>query len=718
MTLYTLYFLWYGQADRLRHRLRSLNRANNLSAPQILDNGTIHINRGGKRNFLQNQSLSNEKCTSCSKINCIDPTTCTCRLHKNGKCLTSCNGFNKENCPLHCRINQYDDCIEKICVMDNTHNIVQCQFPFTYLGVQYSDCTNVAHSDVESNSLWCATSVDDTKNEINGSSIGTCYVETCPFCEEQEYYNDDNILGCILTGGSNFNNLPSVTEAETVLDEWCTHPMLSPYFTKESIGETDNGSSIYLYTMTSSTNNEKSEAIFTSLHHAREGTSLAVLLYYIGQILIRGVSYDPLARYILEKRKLYFIPIWNIDGYILADKITGLIDFQENGYSYWRKNGVNIKNSIKQDYFINPPANITDRRTDDTCADGHPGVDLNRNFGPHGWWEKTGLNIIPCNEVYPGTEPYSEKETIHFKNFINSHKDTIRFFGSIHSTGDAIIFADHYDNNTFLPYPDADHYPDNDKIAYEEIGSLYPKFGRVTKALNRPYEAYGAAEEWVYNQNNILSVTIEVGNDTNIPYPNMFWGSNTLFTKMTIQENYSRLNYIIHKVGCQIIIRESGIIQNIGLDPCYGLIGALSLENDIHQYILVDNLLKREERLLPRGYNNNLNYCFLENGINSCLCNFQNDTIPDHWEHVTYQYEGGINFNAPILDTPKKYNDDRIILMRGLWKDNNDPYCKKLLFFRDNIEFEKLDHFIEENIVEKKQSQSTFFSLITLYIFL
>lgn len=46
------------------------------------------------------------------------------------------------------------------------------------------------------------------------------------------------------------------------------------------------------------------------------------------------------------------------------------------------------------------------------CPGKMQGVDLNRNYGVD--WKLNlaqGASIDPCSELYPGSEPFSEKET-------------------------------------------------------------------------------------------------------------------------------------------------------------------------------------------------------------------------------------------------------------------------------------------------------------------
>ena len=85
------------------------------------------------------------------------------------------------------------------------------------------------------------------------------------------------------------------------------------------------------------------------------------------------------------------------------------------------------------------------------------GVDLNRNFAVDfgqiddsleyssndDWLDKKPAKDKakdPCLLNYPGPKPFSEPETVAFKNFLSDHKKEIRFVINMHSNGNAFIY--------------------------------------------------------------------------------------------------------------------------------------------------------------------------------------------------------------------------------------------------------------------------------------
>jgi len=86
------------------------------------------------------------------------------------------------------------------------------------------------------------------------------------------------------------------------------------------------------------------------------------------------------------------------------------------------------------------------------------GVDINRNFAvdfgqvdeildyqPDNWLEKKsdkGKNraVDPCSTNYAGPKPFSEPESIAFRDFLIKHKDELSFVINTHSNGNAFIY--------------------------------------------------------------------------------------------------------------------------------------------------------------------------------------------------------------------------------------------------------------------------------------
>lgn len=123
------------------------------------------------------------------------------------------------------------------------------------------------------------------------------------------------------------------------------------------------------------------KALYTGLHHAREGMSMMNLFFFM-QYLVENYDSDHQIKALIDNRELYFMPCVNPDGYVFNETNT------PGGGGMWRKNRRNNGSS-------------------------RYGVDLNRNYGVD--WGVTGPNINistnPSSDSYIGPAAFSEPET-------------------------------------------------------------------------------------------------------------------------------------------------------------------------------------------------------------------------------------------------------------------------------------------------------------------
>ena len=66
------------------------------------------------------------------------------------------------------------------------------------------------------------------------------------------------------------------------------------------------------------------------------------------------------------------------------------------------------------------------------------GTDANRNWGFH--WNDGGASSEPCDEAFMGSGEFSEVEGRNVRDFLLSHKDSIKFYNSLHSFGQMVTF--------------------------------------------------------------------------------------------------------------------------------------------------------------------------------------------------------------------------------------------------------------------------------------
>ena len=202
-------------------------------------------------------------------------------------------------------------------------------------------------------------SFHSTLSDETDSSI----VETYPTFDEMEQY-----LQTISSTHSEITRLFSIGKSWEDRDIWCLEISDNPGI-----------------------NEEEPEVLFMGLHHAREWPTISISLSIIEKLIN---SYDilPDLTEIVNQTRIFIIPCVNPDGYYYDHDL-------HNGGKWWRKN---------RHFF--PDYNLY-------------GVDLNRNYGgscngnPKAMWGSDGIRHHPESAVYCGTEPFSEPEIQHIKDF-------------------------------------------------------------------------------------------------------------------------------------------------------------------------------------------------------------------------------------------------------------------------------------------------------------
>ncbi|MBX7046054.1 MAG: immune inhibitor A [Ignavibacteria bacterium] len=171
---------------------------------------------------------------------------------------------------------------------------------------------------------------------------------------------------------------------------------------KQDRGTTEGGRKIWSVKISDNADVNESATepaiYFDALHHAREPISMEALLYYM-YWLLDNYNTNPEAKYLVDNREIYFIPVVNPDGYAYNQQTN------PNGGGSWRKN----------------------RRNNGSCF----GVDLNRNYS-FGWgYDNSGSSPDPCSDTYRGPSANSEPESQAVKNLIDAILPKISF--SAHS---------------------------------------------------------------------------------------------------------------------------------------------------------------------------------------------------------------------------------------------------------------------------------------------
>ncbi len=227
-------------------------------------------------------------------------------------------------------------------------------------------------------------------------------------------------------------------------------------------------------------NEAEPEVLYTGMHHAREPIGMQHLLYYMWYLL-ENYSSDPSVKALVDNTKMYFVPVFNVDGY------TYNITTNPAGGGMWRKNRLNN-------------------------GDGSFGVDINRNYGYEWGYDDNGSSPLTADETYRGTAPFSEPETRMMKHFCESHNFLIAL--NYHSFSNLFLYAWGWS---------AEPTPDNTLL------STYA--GLMTKENNYAYgpgyttiyPTNGGSDDWMYGEQTtkpmILSYTPESGSSSDGFWP-------------------------------------------------------------------------------------------------------------------------------------------------------------------------------------------------------
>ena len=233
---------------------------------------------------------------------------------------------------------------------------------------------------------------------------------------------------------------------------------------KFSIGNTHEGRSMWAVRVTKNPDapTGRPEVFYNALIHAREPESMETQMYYF-YWLFENYGIDPVATYILNNREIYWMPVFNADGYVYNETTN------PDGGGMWRCN----------------------RRGNGSCG----WVDLNRNFGTYEFWNSPngGSLTDSCaggQATYRGTSPFSEPETRNVMNFVNSRNFNSAF--NAHTFGNYLIKP--------WDWIDPQPTPDNNKFNQflnDMTENSHYVGGSSSQTLG--YFIRGGATDWFYN---------------------------------------------------------------------------------------------------------------------------------------------------------------------------------------------------------------------------
>merc|ERR1712055_863437 len=134
--------------------------------------------------------------------------------------------------------------------------------------------------------------------------------------------------------------------------------------------------------------------------HSREWVSPAAVTWMLRELVENNQTHPELT----ENLDWYILPCHNPDGY----------DYSRKTDRMWRKT-----------------------RSDHNSLFGCMGVDANRNWGHH--WNEGGSSNNKCTDTYHGPSAFSEPENVNVKNFIETIKDQMIFYNTVHSYSQLVL---------------------------------------------------------------------------------------------------------------------------------------------------------------------------------------------------------------------------------------------------------------------------------------
>ncbi|XP_004033162.4 carboxypeptidase O isoform X2 [Gorilla gorilla gorilla] len=204
--------------------------------------------------------------------------------------------------------------------------------------------------------------------------------------------------------------------------------------------------------------------------HAREWIAPAFCQWFVKEIL-QNHKDNSRIRKLLRNLDFYVLPVLNIDGYIYTWTTDRL----------WRKSRSPHNNG--------------------TCF----GTDLNRNFNAS--WCSIGASRNCQDQTFCGTGPVSEPETKAVASFIESKKDDILCFLTMHSYGQLILTPYGYTKNK------SSNHPEMIQVGQKAANALKAKYGtnyRVGSSADILYASSGSSRDWARDIGIPFSYTFEL----------------------------------------------------------------------------------------------------------------------------------------------------------------------------------------------------------------
>lgn len=394
------------------------------------------------------------------------------------------------------------------------------------------------------------------KNETCPDEQGSSYDPAIPsnfqlgsmagFYTYQEYLDEIDAM---------VSQYPNLISARAPISDTLTHEARPIYYVKISNDpNVDQG---------------KPRVLYSAIHHAREPGSLSQTIFFMWYLL-ENYGTDPEVTYLVDNLEIMCVPVVNPDGYI-----HNVVNDPNGGGMHRKNKNPNVGNQ-------------------------NPGVDLNRNYSYE--WGTTGVDLgDEDSDVYPGSGPFSEPETMNMKKVAENWN--ISLAHNSHTHGGLQLYPIGATSQEFAA----------DDSYFDAISSHQVKYnGYDAMKSSGLYPASGDSDDYMYKDENIFAMTPEVGF-------NGFWPPQSVITSdcidmlhmnlvlshlalvygvtenldvvSTINDMTGDFNYEIQRLGLQsgpltVSIDPISGIQSVGNPDVYNLqleetqVGAISYQLD------------------------------------------------------------------------------------------------------------------------------------------
>lgn len=250
------------------------------------------------------------------------------------------------------------------------------------------------------------------------------------------------------------------------------------------------------------TPDSKPTAVFVGCHHAREHLSVEMPLK-LARYLATQYATNARVKEMLDNTEVYIVPMVNPDG--------AEYDIKDGSYKMWRKN----------------------RRKNSGSSYG---VDLNRNYGPVGFFGGPGSSGDPSSDTYRGPSAFSEPETQAVRDFVRLRKRATVLL-SFHTFSELVLW----------PYGNTDDEIKNesDRKVFETMGKKMAGWnGYTPQKSSELYLASGDTTDWAYEELKIFAYTFELS-PTSIFSGGFYPGAKAI--EPTFKANLEPMLYLIER---------------------------------------------------------------------------------------------------------------------------------------------------------------------------